>query len=55
MSISQNFPDEGPTLNLNFAGGKVLDPRITFIRSSVGTYMDANGLVVTASADEPRF
>ena len=55
MSISQNFPDEGPTLNLNFAGSKVLDPRITFIRSSVGTYMDANGLVVTASADSPRF
>ena len=55
MAISQNFPDEGPTLNLNFAGGKVLDPRITFSRSSVGTYMDANGLVVTASADEPRF
>lgn len=55
MSISQNFPDEGPTLNLNFAGSKVLDPRITFSRSSVGTYMDANGLVVTGSADEPRF
>ena len=55
MAISQNFPDEGPTLNLNFAGGKVLDPRITFIRSSVGTYMDANGLVVTGSADSPRF
>ena len=55
MAISQNFPDEGPTLNLNFAGSKVLDPRITFIRSSVGTYMDANGLVVTGSADSSRF
>ena len=55
MAISQNFPDEGPTLNLNFAGGKVLDPRITFSRSSVGTYMDANGLVATASTDSPRF
>ena len=55
MAISQNFPEEGPTLNLNFAGGKVLDPRITFIRSSVGTYMDANGLIVTAPADAPRF
>ena len=55
MAISQNFPDEGPTLNLNFAGGKVLDPRITFSRTSVGTYMDANGLVSTASADSPRF
>lgn len=55
MAISQNFPEEGPTLNLNFAGSKVLDPRITFSRTSVGTYMDANGLVVTGSADEPRF
>lgn len=58
MSISQNFPDEGPTLNLNFAGSKVLDPRITFSRSSSSgdaTYMDANGLIVTAAADEPRF
>jgi hypothetical protein len=55
MSISQNFPDEGPTLNLNFAGSKVLDPRITFSRSSVGTYMDDSGLIVTAPADAPRF
>ena len=55
MAISQNFPEEGPTLNLNFAGSKVLDPRITFSRSSVGTYMDANGLVATASTDSPRF
>ena len=55
MAISQNFPEEGPTLNLNFAGSKVLDPRITFSRSSVGTYMDDNGLVATASTDSPRF
>ena len=55
MAISQNFPEEGPTLNLNFAGSKVLDPRITFSRSSVGTYMDENGLVATASTDSPRF
>ena len=55
MAISQNFPEEGPTLNLNFAGSKVLDPRITFSRSSVGTYMDDNGLLKTAAADEPRF
>ena len=55
MAISQNFPEEGPTLNLNFAGSRVLDPRITFSRSSVGTYMDDNGLIKTAAADEPRF
>ena len=55
MAISQNFPEEKPTLNLNFAGSRVLDPRITLSRSSVGTYMDDNGLLKTAAADEPRF
>ena len=55
MSISQNFPDEGPTLSLNFASSKTLDPRITFTRASTGTYTDDNGLVVIAPADAPRF
>ena len=55
MSISQNFPEEGPTLNLNFAGSKTLDPRITFSRTTTGTYMDDSGLIVTAPADSPRF
>ena len=55
MAISQNFPEEGPTLNLNFAGSKTLDPRITFSRTSIGTYMDDSGLIVTAPTDSPRF
>jgi len=55
MSIKDNFPSVGPSLSLNFARSKTLDPRITFSRSSVGTYMDGNGLIVTAAADEPRF
>jgi hypothetical protein len=55
MSISQNFPDEGPTLSLNFASSKTLDPRITFIRASTGTYFDDNGQLVTAPANAPRF
>ena len=55
MAISQNFPEEKPTLNLNFASSRILDPRITFSRSSVGTYMDDNGLIATASTDSPRF
>ncbi len=32
-----------------------MDPRITFTRSSTGTYFDDTGLIVTASADTPRF
>ena len=55
MSIKNNFPSVGPSLSLNFARSKILDPRITFSRTSVGTYMDGNGLIVTGSADEPRF
>ena len=58
MSIRQNFPTTQPSLVLDFANSKTLDPRITFARPSTSgdaTYMDANGLIVTAAADEPRF
>ena len=55
MSISQNFPTIRPTLNLNFARSKRLDPRITFTRASTATYVDEDGLIKTASADEARF
>jgi len=55
MSISQLFTEEGPTLNLNFAGSRTLDPRITFTRTSTGTYMGSDGLIKVAPADAPRF
>ena len=58
MSIKDNFPSVGPSLSLNFARSKTLDPRITFSRPSTSgdaTYMNGNGLIVTAAADEPRF
>jgi len=55
MSISQNFPNTRPSLNLNFARSKTLDPRITFSRTSTGTYVDESGFIRDAVADEPRF
>jgi hypothetical protein len=55
MAISQNFSDTRPSLSLNFAKAKSLDPRITFTRSSTGTYVDDNGLIVVAPTDSPRF
>jgi hypothetical protein len=55
MSISQNFPEEGPTLNLNFAGSRTLDPRITFTRTSSATFMGRDGLVKIAPANSARF
>jgi len=55
MSIQQNFPSTRPSLNLNFARSKTLDPRITFTRTSSATYVDENGLVKIAPANSPRF
>lgn len=55
MSISQNFPAIQPTLNLNFARSKKLDPRITFNRTSSATRTNALGLIEVVSADTPRF
>ena len=55
MSISQNFPAISPTLNLNFARSKKLDPRITFTRSSSATRTNAQGLIEVVSTDTPRF
>jgi len=55
MSINQNFPEVSPSLLLDFANSRTLDPRITFTRSSIGTYVASNGLIKTAAADEPRF
>jgi hypothetical protein len=59
MSISQLYPAEGPSLNLNFAGSRTLDPRITFTRtqttSNGSTYTGRGGLIKYAGPNEPRF
>jgi len=55
MAISQNFPNTRPSLNLNFARSKKLDPRITFTRSSTATYVDEDGLIKSVATNTPRF
>lgn len=40
MSVKDNYPSIKPSLNLDFANVKRLDPRITFSRASTGTYYD---------------
>lgn len=46
--------DDGASLSLDFLSG-VLDPRITFTRSSSGAYFDSSGVLQTASSNAARF
>jgi len=55
MSIRQNFPTTPPSLVLDFANSKTLDPRITFSRTTTATRVNELGLIETVSADTPRF
>lgn len=49
MSIAQNFPALKPSLLLDFANVKQLDPRITYSRASTGTFYDGK---TVAKAEE---
>lgn len=55
MTIKHLYPTTKPTLDFNFAASRQLDPRITFTRSSIGTYIDEDGTLQYAAEDEPRF
>jgi hypothetical protein len=49
MSLSNNFPNQSPTLLLDFANARALDPRITFARNTTGVYYDG---ITTALAEQ---
>jgi hypothetical protein len=49
MSIKASFPDIKPSLMLDFANTKRLDPRITFTRATTATYYDGK---TVAKAEE---
>jgi hypothetical protein len=52
MSLSNNYPTIAPSLSLDFANTKTLDPRITFTRASTGTFYDGK---TVAKAEENLF
>jgi hypothetical protein len=54
MSLSQNYPTTRPTLTLDFAKAKRVDPRVTFTRVTAATYFDASGTLRSAAANAPR-
>jgi hypothetical protein len=62
IASSRSFGDqlydlagEVPPLDLNFAGTKTLDPRVSFTRASSGTFVGSDGLIQAAAVDAPRF
>jgi hypothetical protein len=44
-----------PSLRINFAKTKMVDPRIQYSRNSTATYVGHDGLIRTAAVNEPRF
>jgi hypothetical protein len=54
-SAELDYPTVLPTLDLDFANTKTLDPRITFTRASGGSYVGADGLIKYAGVNEARF
>jgi hypothetical protein len=55
MTIKALYPTVRPSLNLDFAKTKALDPRVTFSRASTGTFVGSNGLIQTAASGAARF
>ncbi|AOV61890.1 tail protein [Synechococcus phage S-WAM2] len=55
LSYSDDYPTIEPSLKLDFANARALDPRITFERASTATYVGRDGLIKTAGEDEARF
>lgn len=53
--VKNTKPSVPATLLLDFAKSKSLDKRITFERTSRGTYFDEYGVIQTAQAHIPRF
>jgi len=49
MSLTSQFPDSFPSLRLDFANSKRLDPRVTFTRASAARYYDGQ---TVAKAEE---
>ena len=55
IETPQDYPNQRPTLDLNFAAVKKLDSRITYYRTGPASYVDEYGLVQCVGANTPRF
>ena len=55
VAASQDYPNLRPTLDLNFVATKKIDPRFTYSRTGVASFIDENGLVKIVGDNVPRF
>jgi len=55
MTVKDLFPNVRPSFFNHFSKSKVLDPRFTYTRASTATYVDENGVLQVAAANQPRF
>jgi len=60
IEVTADYPTIKPSLNLNFARSRAMDPRISFGRTHdsgvvAATYIGKDGQVKRAGANEPRF
>jgi len=55
VAASQDYPNFRPTLDLNFAAEKKLDPRITYQRTGPASFVNEFGKVVLVGDNVPRF
>ena len=55
LEFTTHRPDARPAFKFDFANNQRLDPRITFTRNTIGTYVSVTGNLTVAAATRPRF
>jgi hypothetical protein len=55
MSVLNLYPTVRPTLSFDFVNAGVLDPSVTFTRTTNATYFDETGILRVANPNTPRF
>ena len=55
IEASQDYPNQRPSLDLNFAATKKLDSRITYTRSGRASFINEHGLLEIVNSNVPRF
>ena len=55
VAASQDYPNQRPALDFNFAATKKLDPRLEYQRSGTASFTDEFGKLIKVGDNTPRF